>query len=827
MRWLKRLGIAVLAVILLSGILGVWVVRRPFPKVSGTVSVDGLTSDVEVIRDSFGVPHIYASTMEDLFLAQGYVHAQDRFWQMDFWRHVGSGRLSELFGADQVETDAFLRTLGWRDLAEREYSNSEGTLREALDSYAQGVNAYLGSSPSLSLEHTILRLQNSAYSPESWTPPDTLTWSKVMAWDLRSNLEEEIERAMLSMHIPADRVEQLFPPFPEDHPYIVPGGSATAHATGQAVPARQALQQVRSNVLGAGAALGPPSEGLGSNSWVVSGRMTADGAPLLANDPHLGIQMPSIWYQVGLHCRPVTAACPMDVAGFSFAGVPGVVIGHNARIAWGFTNLGPDTADLFVERTNPDNPDQYELDGEWVDMEMRTEQIEVTGSEPVTLRIRSTVHGPVVSDSYGALDDFGAGGDSEVPEDYAVSLAWTALEPSTLFKALLGLNLATNFDEFRGALEFFDVAAQNVVYADVDGNIGYSATGRIPIRASGDGRYPSRGWDGSQEWVGYIPVDELPYILNPSQGFIVTANQPVVSSAYPYLIGTDHAYGYRASRISELLAGRSGLTVEDMTRMQLDTKDGSAEFIVPVLLGHDAPEPFLEVLEEWSGDDRPYRMDADSAGAAAYAALWRNLLALTFDDELGEDHSAGGNSRYFEAVRRLMSEPGDRWWDDVRTDTTETRDDILAMAASAAYEELREVLGDGGWRWGDLHTAFFVHETLGQSGIGPIEALFNRSAPSEVSGGSAIVNATGWHAPSGYGVLALPSMRMVVDLGDLTRSVAIHTTGQSGHPFSSHYSDMIEPWAIGETNPLLWTISQVEAEESARLTLVPRVSLSE
>lgn len=812
MRWLRRLLVTLLILVLVGAVAGTWLVRRSFPVIDGTVVIPGLDGEVIVTRDEAGIPHIRATTSRDLFAAQGYVHAQDRFWQMDTWRHIGAGRLAEMFGESQVETDAFLRTLGFERLAEEAYASATGEAQEALDAYAAGVNAYLEERPggaSLSLEYAILGLQNPGYQPAPWEPRHSLTWAHVMAWDLRSNMEEEIERTVIAGAVGVERTEQLYPAYP-DHHQVIAGESSLAHEPATTTSLLTdpemvgAVSRVVDNAAAADALIGSPFEGIGSNNWAVSGDRTASGSPLLANDPHLGIQLPSIWYQAVLWCEQPGEACPYRVTGFTFPGAPGVVIGHNQRIAWGFTNMAPDTMDLFIERTNGD---RYEVEGEWVDFELRHETISVAGGNDVDLEIRSTRHGPVVSGRLGALDDLASGG-VELPDTYEVALAWKALEPSTLLEAVLGFNSAADWDAFRRAASFFDVAAQNLVYADVDGHIGYQATGDIPIRRSGDGRYPAPGWTSEHDWEGSIPFDDLPSMLDPPSGVIVTANQPVVDETYPALIGTDHSYGYRARRLIELLDGSDPLTAQDMARIQMDNHDGSAVIVVPKALAVEVSSPAVEtmqsLLNRWGNEvSEPFQMEAASPGAAAYAATWRHLLRLTFD-ELDEDRAAAGGNRYFEVVRLLLDDPEDMWWDRVDTPEVERAEDILHEALVAAHDELTTTLGDDPleWRWGDLHTASFENQTLGKSGIAPIEMLFNRTVTAGIGGSSSVVNATAWAAPDGYELIALPSMRMVVDLGDHSRSTAINTTGQSGHAFHVNYFDMAHDWALGRQRPL-------------------------
>ena len=832
----------VIAVLALA-LTGAWLVfsRQAYPRERGTVSVPGLTAPVEILRDPYGVPHIYAENSHDLFFAQGYVHAQDRFWQMEFWRRIGAGRLSEYFGEATLGTDIYLRTVGFARIAEQEYEEATPEIRAVLEAYAEGVNAYIsGRRPGqLGLEFALLSLQGIEIEVEPWTPVNTLTWAKIMAQDLGGNMDDELAAVDLVRAVGVDMAQDFRAGYVDNLPVIVPDeelehldlpDASTEQVAGEYIAA---LQEVSTELAGgfdpAQALAFGRGAGIGSNNWVISGDLTASGMPLLANDPHLGIQMPSIWYEIGLHCVEKSDECPYDVRGFSFAGVPGVVIGHNDRIAWGFTNTAPDVQDLYIERINPENPDQYEVNGEWRDMEIVYETIEVQGrDEPVVLKVRITRHGPIITDSGGnasyssfSLDDTA----DTLPENLeltALALRWTALQPNTTFQAILELNRATNFEEFRAALEHFDVPSQNMIYADVEGNIGVQIPGLIPIRARGDGSMPVPGWTDDYEWTGFIPYDELPRAYNPAQGYIVTANQPVVTDAYPYLISTSFDRGYRAQRIVDMLTENGGgLTVEDMQRMQGDNLNLSALEILPYLEDLDL-EPSLAGargrLTAWNGV-----MDMDSPEAALYAYFWVALVEETFNDQLPEDLWPSGSDMTQVAIANLLEEPDNPWWDHRSTpDVTETRDDILARALAKAYERGVEELGPNldAWRWGDIHTAEFRNGTLGESGIALIERIFNRG-PVATSGGGEQVNATGWSTTEPFGVRSLPSMRQIVDLGDLSNSLMIHTTGQSGHPGHRHYDDMIEPWRQIEYHPTLFTREEVEAAGARRLVLRP------
>jgi len=809
-------------------------VHRAFPQTSGTIQIEGLTGPVEVIRDSMGIPHIYADTPQDLMLAQGYVHAQDRFYQMDFWRHISYGTLSEMFGDDSVETDAFLRTMGWGRLAEAQFASETPELKSLLESYAAGVNAYLATqSPSdLSFEYSILELTNHGYTPEPWTPAQSLAWGKVMAWDLGGNHGAEIGRALaLGVMVP-ERVNQLYPAYPGDrHPYIVESNSTSASAV-EATHLTSA--DLRTPLLSAAHVIdalgriagGGLESGIGSNSWAVSGRHTDTGNPLLMNDPHLSAQMPSIWYQVGLHCNAVTDDCPFDVAGFSFAGVPGVIIGHNADIAWGFTNVGPDVQDLYIEKINPENPNQYEYMGEWLDMDIRTETLVVAGGDDETVDVRSTIHGPIISDVYEPLEDFTDTG-LDKPEQFAIAMRWTALDgvPS-IAGPILGINVASDFEEFRDAALLFAVPSQNLLYADTKGNIGYQMPGNIPIRSKGDGTLPVPGWTGEYEWKGFIPYEELPFVFNPPSGYIVTANNAVIDDSYPYRITEDWSYGYRARRIVDLVTSNFGIGTEGHAMIQFDSYDLNASRIIPHLDAalrtadidlDDVEREALDQLLDWD-----LQNFAQSIGAAVWNTTWRNVLDLTFNDELPEDIAPGGGSRWFEVMYDLLDDPDDRFWDDVNTPDVDDRDDMLVAAFLAGVTEARDSMGSDvdSWTWGELHRMIFINQSLGMSGIGIIEDRFNRG-PFPSGGATSVVNAVGWDAVEGYDVNWLPSMRMLVDLGDLTNSRTIHTTGQSGHTDDKHYIDMAPLWLQGETLPMLWSRADIVADAEATMILVP------
>ncbi|MGW6279899.1 penicillin acylase family protein [Kribbella sp. NPDC055071] len=827
-------GIALATVLLVIAGTAVFVVRHSFPQYNGTIELEGLDADVNVIRDANGIPQVYADSPSDLFAAQGYVQAQDRFFEMDFRRHVTSGRLSELFGADALETDKFVRTLGWRRVAEKELGLVSPSTRQYLDDYARGVNAYLSthSGSGLSLEYAVLSLKGTDYHPEPWTAADSLAWLKAMAWDLGGNMDEEMTRTKLLAAFPARNIESLYPQYPYDrNASIMSTGSVGAD--GKFAVTSPASTELKRGMLTQGllksldtvqkVAKGLPEllgqgDGIGSNSWVVSGDHTTTGKPLLANDPHLGATMPGIWSQIGLHCNTITKVCPYDVSGFSFSGLPGVVIGHNNAISWGFTNLDPDVQDLYLERIDGNNA---LYDNHWRPMVTREETFKVAGQDkPVKITVRETRHGPLISDVGDDQREVGqiAAKQGKSAQPYGVALQWTALSPGRTADALFAINRAQNWTQFRSAAQLFQVPSQNLVYADTDGHIGYQAPGLIPIRNAGNGNWPAPGWDPRYRWTGYIPFDSLPTELDPADGIIVTANQAVVPSTYKYYLTDDWDYGYRSQQITDRIKAAGKLDANAMASIQLDTKNRAAEMLVPYLLQIGIDDAFdkqgQDTLRNWD-----FTQPADSAAAAYFNVVWRNLLDLTFHDQLPEGTWPDGGSRWFEVIHTLLSQPNSTWWDDLGTPQKENRDDILREALVDARTEITQKMArePENWQWGRLHKLTLTNQTLGKSGIGLVDRLFNRG-PYELGGGTSIVDATAWDASEGYTVTATPSMRMVVDLSDFDKSRWVNLTGVSGHAFSPNYTDQTKLWVKGETLPWAYTKGAVEAARKDALT---------
>ncbi len=852
-------GIIVVALFLAGGAV-LWLFRSSFPQTQGTIAAKELRAPVQVLRDKYGVPHIRAANMHDLYFAQGFVTAQDRFWQMEFWRRIGSGRLSELFGDKTLGVDTFLRTLGFRQAAEADYDAMEPEYRGILQAYADGVNAYLaGKKPrQLGLEFALLQLQGVPIKIEPWEPVNSLTWLKLMALDLGANMRKELYTIDLVRSMGIEKTRDFLADYRYDRmPVIVADSELPASLLKRTAAALSpaplpsvtdeelaALKGVSTRLVGGfdpGTSLafgtGP---GIGSNDWVIAGSRTATGKPILANDPHLGIQMPSIWYEVDLSCTASEAqmgkpaAGLFHVRGFSFPGDLGVIIGHNDRIAWGVTNTNPDVQQLYIEHVNPQNPDQYEVNGRWIDMSIRREQIRVAKrDEPVTVMVRGTRHGPIITDqgAFGGYKGFGINPSGEFPMNLsltAISMKWTAFMKNRTFQAVVLLDSARNFQEFRNALRSWDIPSQNFVYADVDGNIGYQMPGLVPIRKKGDGSVPSPGWVDEYEWSGFVPFDELPFSYNPPKGYIASANNPVTTGSYKYFIGRDFDYGYRARRIVDMITGAPAkITVAGVEAMQGDTLNILAREIIPYLNElslQGAEQTARDILVAW--DDR---MSPQSAGAAVYAYFWQSLVEETFKNKVPQslwipEAFLEDNSRQMNAISVMLKDPHHPLWDNPTTlDVQESRDDILGIALQKAVRMGTKAQGPDlkKWKWGKAHTAEFENLTFGKSGIPVIERIFNRG-PFPVAGGFQQVFCTDWKTSQPFGTYSVSSMRQIVDLSDLSRSVTIHTTGQSGHPGNPHYDDMIDSWRNLKYHPTLWDSESLESSRPQRLLLMPR-----
>ena len=812
----------------------------PLPDHEVDVSGLPLTDFVEVIRDERGIPHIYGTNVGDILFAQGYVHAQDRFWQLEFWSHLSTGRLASLIGEPGVGADLLFRTFGFNRVALEEYENLPPEFKQDLIHYTNGINAYIESRPQnrLSLEHFFLQFINPDYKVGTYEPHYPLAWAKMMAYDLNGNFEQEIRNSKTFNTLTPEIAELLRPPYPDEHPYIVEewegkgsfasvGKSNNIEQLYQALFVRYVTRDLQTN------------QALGSNSWAISGEHTESGLPLLANDPHLSVQLPAIWYENGLHCYPKNRDCELDVVGFSFAGSPYIVIGHNSHIAWGFTNMGPDVQDLFIEKINPSNPNQYEVDGEWQDMDRVTEIIEVAGSEPIVIEVRSTRHGPIVSDRSYPINlnpeedqvSFADEARIELPDNFSVSLSWPALIPGNTFIGIRDFNYAKNWQEFRDASRLFDVPAQNLLYADVDGNIAYQSPGKLPIRAEGlVGDLPIPGWLSENDWQGFVPFEELPYTINPSSGYIITANQSVhPEQPWPNY----YARGYRAEAIERVINQyiSEKISVDDMEAMQINNFDYSAAYILPYVFNNVyVDSKILTAMKEWAISETKFEMNKDSSGAAAWAVFYKNFAEQTFEelvvtDNLGNEISLqpGNSDSTSEIFRTLLKDPNHILWDDINTPQKENLTDILERALLLADERIIELFDTDDydkWSWGELHTITYPTNLLGEAGIPILTNLVN-IGPVESGGSSFAINSTDWGFGEDFTIGSYPSMRMVVDLSNFDNSRTILPSGQSGHVMSKYYDDQVENWIENNMYILNFSREQVELNQKEYMFLRP------
>ncbi len=855
-------AIVIVVVVVVVGVVGLLasITGRGLAQTTGTIHVSGLTASVSVGRDENGILQIVADSPHDLFVAQGYAHAQERMWQMEVWRHIGSGRLSELFGAVSLEQDRFIRTIGWRQAAQVDLDAMPQDARDALQWYADGVNAWIADQHgSFSLPWVITALRTGTgslggYVPEPWTPLDSATWGKVQSYNLGGNMDAEIFRLLADAQLgdPA-LTDTLFPAYDPAAPVITPTGLAGSGGAGVTGATARADSGVATAPLGGDAAAGwqgiadagagilalagldtasglVGDHGIGSNNWVVAGSQSATGGALLANDPHLGFSEPSVWIMNGLHCRPVGTACPYDVAGVSFPGVPGVILGHNARIAWGATNVGPDVQDLFRETVDPKDPTHYLYKGQSLPFETRTETINVANGDPETITVRSTIHGPILN-----------GVDTRLADQDPLALSWTALkEPDGAYSALFHLNTAKNFDDFRAAMREYGSPSQNFVYADVDGHIGYQFPGFVPIRAGErTGDRVRDGASGTQDWTRYIPFDDLPWQYDPPRGFIVSANNAAVDGQYPYFVADDWDPGYRAQRITDLLTAKAGhVTTADVSAIQMDTHLLRADIVVP-LLADAAPTTadgrlLLDRIRSWDRTCEP-----DSMGCAAYISAEFTVMRAIFDDQLGPvAREYVGSTDSWQGLIRVLRDSSSPWWDDTTTAAVERPKDVLSAAIDRAAAQLRADVGPPSrWTWGRIHTVDFQEQTLGTSGIGPLEWYFNSGAHAVGGVAGAVQNnyyrtskayldpTDPTYVPLGldkvFDVSNGPSYRLAIDMSAQDAATIVITTGQSGNPFDRHYGDLIGLWATGQTIPLPFSSGAVGASIATMLTLTP------
>lgn len=760
-KWLKWL-LGTIGVVLVIAIMGLIYVNayigKSKPVISGELDVAILEKDVTVLRDDIGVPHIEAQSDADLYRAQGYVVAQDRLFQMDLSRRQASGRLAEAVGAAAIDTDKFFRTFSLRNAAEKSWEGYDEESKQVLEWFAEGVNAFIGEAKendTLSYEFSLL-----GYEPEEWTPVDSLAVGKFMAYDLGGNWSSLAVRHWALGEFTEDKAKELFIQYPEDAPSIIEANIN---------------QQVK--VAGEFDAYLVPSEFNGSNNWVVSGDKTKSGMPLLADDPHLGLSTPSIWYQMHL------SSPEQNVSGVIFAGVPGIILGHNESVAWGVTNVGPDVQDLYIETPNPENPTEFRYEGEWEQAEVREEPIKVKDGKTIDFEVVVTRHGPIISDLLYEEEDPGA----------LFSMQWTALEPTLELQAVLGFNKASNWEEFESSLEDFQAPAQNFVFAATDGTIAYKANGRVPIRKTGDGQLPVPGDSADYGWEGYVPFAELPTAVNPESGFIATANNEVVDDSYKYHITDFWAQPYRYKRIVEVLEASDELTSEDMMELQMDQKNLYAEeFLGDMIKSVKAEsgdyEEELQLLADWDQVD-----SADQSAPLIFHKWMKQLPDTLLEESFPEDvyELMPGKNHITDQMMRNSFAGNDGAWVSEYGGTRKWLTDALETSLTEIEEEFGNDPVD--WKWGQFHQLTFPHPLAGAS---PIFEMFLNPDPQPLGGSNITVQAAAFDEEGNVDHGA--AWRFVADLSDLSSAYHIVGPGLSGHIKSDFFHNQVDKWAQGD-----------------------------
>jgi len=755
------------------------------PKTSGEISLPGLTAPVRIERDEHGIPTIEAANGRDLAFGLGVVHAQDRLWQLETHRRIGSGRMAEAFGEAAVDSDRFLRALGVRRAAAAQWAAASAETREWLTAYAQGLNSVVQDQMrARPPEFVLLGLQ-----PERWEPVDSLAWAVMMAWDLGGNWSNELLRLRLALNLPVDRINELLPPYPGASPE----------------PTADYAALFRDLKLGAGGLAvawsrlpdhAPESgiEGVGSNNWVLSGARTVSGKPLLANDPHLKLSAPALWYFARLKAPGI------EMAGATMPGLPALVLGQNRQIAWGFTNTAPDVQDLYLEQIKTDDPAQYRTPEGWARFESFQEVIRVKDRPDVAMTVRQTRHGPVISDAGTADDVLGP----KARPTFVLALRWTALDADADPVApALAMQRAGSVDEFIRATAGWVAPMQNMVVADRDGHIGFVAAGRVPVRKPDNdlrGLVPAPGWDTRYDWSGWLPAGETPRERDPERGFIATANQRIHAPDYPHFITSEWAVPYRQQRIEQMLADRARHSLDDLAAMHADVRSLAVPKLLPWLLraksGHPAAAAALAQLQGFDG-----QMSADRAAPLIFWAWSRHLTEAVFADELGPamwQRGVGGRT-FRDALEAVLGGASARWCDDVGTPAVESCDARNDLAFTRALEELvaRHGPDPAAWRWGQAHVARSEHRPF--SRVRALARWFElRTA---VGGDSFTVNVSrvSLRPDTTTGELYLdehgPSLRALYDLGDPAASRFMHSTGQSGIFFSPLYRNFVGAWA--------------------------------
>jgi penicillin G amidase len=779
------------------GAFGLWyqLFRRPLPRTSGRMRLRGLEAPVDVVRDRFGVPHIRSRGAIDLAFSIGFCHGQDRLWQLEFFRRAVAGRLCEFAGPDMLHVDRLMRALGLYRIAQRETTQLEAAVRTRLTAYAAGVNAAIENAAALPIEFQILRLE-----PEPWSVTDMLASAKLFALGLSTNWEMELFRAQLVRDAGEELTARLEPQYPRANPVVVSPGQAYG---GRGVDIAEQIARVKEQI-------GLTTHAGGSNNWVVAGERSVTGRPLLACDPHLSTTIPGLWYEADLCCDEYR------VRGATLPHSPDPVYGQTRYAAWGFTNVMADIQDLYVERFNPDDDRLYEFEGDWRSAEVVREEIRVKGrSKPELLDVKITHHGPIVNEALNASDE------------QPLALSWTALQYPLLSDVSIGVVRARSGQEVVSATAGHSAPPLNMLWADSGGNIGYKLIGKLPVRRGDCPDLPKPGWTGEFEWDGIVPFEELPEVVNPGSGFLVTANNRIVGDDYPHHITSEWMTGYRAQRIEDGLGERERHSLEDFARLQVDVYSyPGVETVHRLSRLHPRTQRetrAIEWLKSWDG-----QLDAETVAGTIYHAFTLQLSHTLVDAAIRPPHlrerylnkSAVGLIpvvsspwRFQARLLELWDEGDPSWFTSPDHPKGRAWDDVALEALSAALDRLERRFGRDldGWRWGKVHGVEFSHPFGRANAV--FERIFNRRA--ETGGAGETVLQSGYEPLQPFTGTWGPVYRMLADIGDPARSRWQSSTGQSGQPGSRHYDDRIADWRDGRTNPAY--LDEHELRASGRL----------
>jgi penicillin G amidase len=765
------LGGAVSAGLAASGAAVLWhrLMWRPLPKVKGTIEVEGLHGPVRVRRDRWGVPHVETDVREDLYFAQGYCHGQERLWQMDFYRRVVEGRVAEMAGEEGIAVDRLMRTFGIRRVARREEAELDPALRAQLERFCAGVNRAAADARAMPFEMQVLRL-----GWEPWTPVDILSLGKLLAFGLSTNWERELLRSDMLRELGPELAARLDPVYPADNPVV-----DQTPFSGEGLPLVEQIDAVRRSI-------GLAAEASGSNNWAVSGARSATGSPLIAGDPHLPPSMPGIWFEIELRHDG------RFVRGASMPGMPGIYMGQNNDVAWTITNVMADVQDLFVERIEGDN---YLFEDEWRPLQTEREQIRVKGGEPVELEVRGTHHGPIVNAALGA------------DEGEPLALAWQTLSEPTAFAGIFELLEIGSGRELVAKLEGHTSPASNVIWADRGGSIGYKLIGRLPIRRGGCADLPKPGWTGEFEWEGTVPYEELPEVVDPESGFLVTANNRIVGDEYPHHITSEWLDGFRAKRIEELIEARETHDFESFEAIQNDNYSiPGAEAARRLCRLHPRGQrerSAIERLRSWDG-----HLDTETIAGTIYQAFLLRLArevarAAIGDRDLCErwlDRNDNGFTAHSTSPWRWHSHLMSLWAEEDPRLIGRPWEDLVLEALAGALDDLSDRFGPDpqGWRWGRVHEMKFPHP------LGDANPLFDRLLNRRLRAGGAqeTVSQIAYDPNDPYNAVWAPSWRMIADPTDPDSSRWQMFTGQSGHPASRHYDDLQPDWLLGRTQSM-------------------------